>query len=103
MLYLQHNKIRKIENLECLKNLEYLALNDNQIVRVEGLKHLGKMQGLNLNNNNVEDLDAKELPQNLQLVSFKNNPITLDANYKKDILRTLKVLEVLDDVVISPE
>jgi len=51
----------------------------------------------------IEDLDAKELPPSLQLLSFKNNPITLDANYKKDIIRTLKILEVLDDVVISAE
>lgn len=87
--------------MECLKNLEYLALNDNQITKVENLKHLTKLQGLNLNNNIIEDLDAKELPSNLQLLSFKNNPITLDANYKKDIVKTLKVLEVLDDVVIS--
>ena len=87
--------------MECLKNLEYLALNDNQITKVENLKHLTKLQGLNLNNNMIEDLDAKELPPNLQLLSFKNNPITLDANYKKDIVKTLKVLEVLDDVVIS--
>lgn len=87
--------------MDCLKNLEYLALNDNQITKVENLKHLTKLQGLNLNNNMIEDLDAKELPPNLQLLSFKNNPITLDANYKKDIVKTLKVLEVLDDVVIS--
>lgn len=87
--------------MECLKNLEYLALNDNQITKVENLKHLTKLQGLNLNNNIIEDLDAKELPSNLQLLSFKNNPITLDANYKKDIIKTLKILEVLDDVVIS--
>ena len=86
-----------------MKNLEYLALNDNKITKVENLKHLSKLQGLNLNNNYVEDLNVKELPQNLHLISFKNNPITLDANYKKDILKQLRLLEVLDDLAITPE
>jgi hypothetical protein len=48
-------------------------------------------------------LIVKELPQNLHLLSFKNNPITLDANYKKDILKQLRLLEVLDDLAITPE
>lgn len=59
---------------------------------MENLKHLTKLQGLNLTNNHIEDVDAKEIPQGVQLLSFKNNPITLDANYKKDILKLLKNL-----------
>ncbi len=99
---MQNNKIRKIENLECLARLEYLALNDNLITKVENIKCLTKLQGLNLNNNQIEDLDTKELPNSLQLLSFKNNPLTFDANYKKDIIKGLRSLEVLDDIVISP-
>lgn len=39
----------------------------------------------------------------MQLLSFKNNPVTLDANYKRDILKHLKALEMLDDEEISAE
>jgi Leucine-rich repeat (LRR) protein len=47
----------KIEGLDHLKNLEYLALNDNRICKVENLSCLKKLMGLNLNNNDIEDLD----------------------------------------------
>ena len=43
-----------MENFECLKNLEYLALNDNLISKVEGIKMLKKLAGLNLNMNQIE-------------------------------------------------
>lgn len=49
------NRIAKIEGLEHLKNLEYLALNDNKISKVENLNILKKLLGLNLNNNDIED------------------------------------------------
>lgn len=65
------NKIAKIEHLDCLVNLEYLALNDNLISKVEGLAELRKLTGLNLNNNQIEDIDATQLPKSLQLLSFK--------------------------------
>lgn len=48
----------RIENLECLKNLEYLALNNNLISKVGGLKDLPKLAGLNLNFNQIEEVDA---------------------------------------------
>ena len=60
---------------------------------------LKKLIGLNCNNNQIEDLETEELPVNLQLLSFKNNPIamvtnlsTQDANYKRDIIKALKSL-----------
>jgi Leucine-rich repeat (LRR) protein len=49
------NNIRKIEGLDSLVNLEYLALNNNQISTVENLTHLKLLQGLNLSSNCIED------------------------------------------------
>jgi len=43
MLFDMQNRIRKIEGLDSLINLEYLALNNNQIFSVEHLTHLKKL------------------------------------------------------------
>jgi Leucine-rich repeat (LRR) protein len=51
------NRIARIEGLDHLHNLEYLALNDNAISKLEHLKPLKKLLGLNLNNNDIEDID----------------------------------------------
>ena len=45
------NLISKIEGLDHLKNLEYLALNNNNISVLENIKGLNKLEGLNLSNN----------------------------------------------------
>lgn len=45
------NKICKLEGLDHLMNLEYLAINDNHIAKVENLQMLKKLQGLNISNN----------------------------------------------------
>jgi protein phosphatase 1 regulatory subunit 7 len=45
------NNITKIEGLETLVSLEYLALNSNKITKVEGLQSLRNLQGVNLANN----------------------------------------------------
>lgn len=45
-LYLQHNTITKIENLESLENLQKLYLGHNNIIVVEGLENTKKLQEL---------------------------------------------------------
>ena len=84
-------------------NLEYLALNDNIITKANNLGGLKKLLGLNLNNNQIEDVDYKNLPSKLQLISFKNNPVCLDSGYKSSILKNLPDLDMLDDASITPE
>jgi dynein assembly factor 1 len=61
VLYLQNvlamlikNRILRIEGIDHLKNLEYLALNDNKISKIENISLLKKLLGLNLNNNDIE-------------------------------------------------
>lgn len=38
---------------------------------------LKKLQGLNISNNSIEEFEAEELPENLQLVNLRNNPVCL--------------------------
>ena len=52
-LHLCSNKIRKIENLEKLKNLEILWLNDNKITGLEGVQALVQLRVLWVANNNL--------------------------------------------------
>lgn len=47
-LYLQKNKIKKIENLECLVNLRKLYLGHNEISVVENLNTLPNLEELHL-------------------------------------------------------
>lgn len=42
------------------------------------------------------------MPENLQLVSMRNNPVCLDADYKQKVLRRLKNLETFDDQTVTP-
>ena len=60
-----------------MAKLEYIALNDNKITKLEGVAGLNGLLGLNLNNNYIEEVEKDQFPPNLQLVSFKNNPVCL--------------------------
>lgn len=42
---------------------------------------LKKLVGLNFNNNQIDEVESKELPPSLQLISFKNNPVALVNKY----------------------
>ena len=64
------NRIRKIEGLETLFNLEYLSLNDNIIEKVEGISRLPKLNGLNLARNKIESITGKEFPGGIQLLNM---------------------------------
>lgn len=52
-LDLSFNKIRHIENLECLKNLTNLYFVQNKITKVENLGHLTKLINLELGANRI--------------------------------------------------
>jgi hypothetical protein len=52
-LYLQHNAITKIENLEALQNLQKLYLGYNNIIVVEGLENMKKLQELHIENQKI--------------------------------------------------
>ncbi|KAJ8313788.1 hypothetical protein KUTeg_008349 [Tegillarca granosa] len=56
-VYLQRNRISKIQNLDCLKNIQFITLAGNNISVVENLSSLPKLLFLDLSENKIEDFD----------------------------------------------
>ena len=74
-LYLQHNQIEVIENLDAhvCPQLSFLALANNKIRRVENIVHLSKLQFLDLSENQIDDVDERELPPNLTVLKVTDS------------------------------
>ncbi|XP_061193655.1 leucine-rich repeat-containing protein 46-like [Saccostrea echinata] len=102
-IYFQHNQIRRIENLECLKNLQFLTLSGNQIKCVENLRHLEKLYFLDLSFNQVKDFDIDEFPQSLIILNLKGNPCVTHPDHRGRIIQDLPKLKQLDEVEISSD
>lgn len=52
-LYMQHNKIRKLENLDCLQNLRKLYVGYNCISVIEGLENVENLVELHVENQSL--------------------------------------------------
>jgi Leucine-rich repeat (LRR) protein len=68
-------KIRKLEGIEYLTNLQELNLVDNIIVDIDELSELKKLHTLNLNGNQIYDLRPLSVLSSLILLSLNNNKI----------------------------
>uniref|UniRef100_A0A7S2RN10 Dynein axonemal assembly factor 11-like CS domain-containing protein n=1 Tax=Mucochytrium quahogii TaxID=96639 RepID=A0A7S2RN10_9STRA len=66
ILYLQNNIISKIENLQHLKELEYLNLALNNITKIEGLKSCEFLHKLDLTVNFISFRSLEESAENLK-------------------------------------
>lgn len=73
-LYLQHNLIKKIENLDFFLNLKFLTLSHNQISRIENLTSLTRLRLLDLSYNSIDEIHIKELPKSISFFDIRNNP-----------------------------
>ncbi|XP_071433343.1 leucine-rich repeat-containing protein 46 isoform X2 [Pithys albifrons albifrons] len=102
-LYLQQNKIEKIENLDCFPNLRFLCLAGNRIQRVENLQPLAHLCALDLSHNQIQVLDTEELPRSLQLLDLTGNGCTLQDGYRALVLAALPRLLQLDAQPIHGE
>jgi len=87
-LDLSYGDITKIAELSNLINLEILNLSNNKITAVKSIFGLMKLKELYLDNNNILELDAKLLPQSLEILSVKENSGIKFKNF--DRLRNLK-------------
>jgi protein TilB len=79
ILLMQSNLISKIENLNKLKNLEYLNLAINNIEKIENLEGLESLQKLDLTLNFIGELTSvKNLKDNFNLkeLFLTGNPCT---------------------------
>ncbi|XP_027487040.1 leucine-rich repeat-containing protein 46 isoform X2 [Corapipo altera] len=95
-LYLQQNKIERIENLGCFPNLRFLCLAGNRIQRVENLQPLPHLCALDLSHNLIQVLDTEELPQSLQILDLTGNECTRQQGYRELVLGALPHLLQLD-------
>ncbi|KAM4884649.1 leucine-rich repeat-containing protein 46 [Sylvia borin] len=95
-LYLQQNKIQKIENLESFPNLRFLCLARNRIQRVENLQALPQLSALDLSRNLIQVLDTEELPRSLRILDLTGNECTWQEGYRDQVLGALPQLLQLD-------
>ncbi|XP_017883352.1 protein tilB homolog isoform X2 [Ceratina calcarata] len=104
ILLLQHNLIRKIENLGRLKSLEYLNLALNNIEAIENLEGLESLKKLDLTVNFIGDLrGVKKLRCNehLEQLFLMGNPCTDYEGYRKYVVASLTQLKELDGTPIE--
>ena len=58
VIFISQNMIERIENLEHLKNLQFLTLSYNKLKKIEGLSTLIKLVFLDLSYNYIKHLDT---------------------------------------------
>ena len=106
VIYLNNNKLTKLDNLNFCIRLEIIDARDNQISHI----HLPKqsfLKELYLANNNFTDVDlfieeASNL-RNLEILDLRNNLLTQVRGYRQMIISKFQSLKVLDglEVLVS--
>ena len=72
---MSENRIKEIEGLETLKNLESLSFEDNKITKIEGLNNQINLYDLNLFGNLIKTIEGLESLNKLQRLRIGNNLI----------------------------
>jgi len=74
-LWLGKNKIAKLENLSSLKKLKILSIQSNRITKLEGLESLTELEELYLSHNGVERIEGLEDNLKLKTIDLGNNQV----------------------------
>ncbi|KAF8896287.1 protein phosphatase regulatory subunit [Infundibulicybe gibba] len=91
-LELGGNKIRKIENLDALVNLEELWLGKNKITKLENLANLRKLKILSLQSNRITKLEGLDTLEGLEQLYLSHNGITRVEGLENNVnLTTLDI------------
>mmetsp|Transcript_46216 Transcript_46216/g.105422 ORF Transcript_46216/g.105422 Transcript_46216/m.105422 type:complete len:326 (+) Transcript_46216:71-1048(+) len=97
VLFLQHNRLRKVEGIAGFQSLEFLALQSNFLTDFSGIERLPSLVFLDLRDNFIESEDPSKLPsESLQILKLKGNPIANDEGFVKQLWKVLPVLSELD-------
>lgn len=102
ILYLQNNIISKMENLNKLKELEYLNLALNNITKIEGIDRCESLNKLDLTLNFIEIEDLQQSLRHLGLVSsiaqlyMTGNPCTDWEGFRDLTVALVPQLKQLD-------
>ncbi|XP_069585401.1 leucine-rich repeat-containing protein 72 isoform X1 [Ranitomeya imitator] len=100
-LWLNHNKISKVNFLGSNFRLTELYLNSNELCDITGsLKHLSSLQTLMLHDNHLTDLKGtvKELRgmTDLRVLNLFHNPLGQDPCYRRTVIHHLPPVQLLD-------
>ena len=107
-LWLNGNKLTKIQGLDTNMQLKSLYLQDNRITTLKGsLQSLRHLEYLALQNNRLADLEATlKLMQHLsrlEELDLSGNPVANELNYRPRVIYRFPKLHVLDRHVITWE
>jgi Leucine-rich repeat (LRR) protein len=91
-LYLQHNRLTELTLSS--ENLCFLSLSNNAISTLK--LNTPELVVLDVENNLINCID--DIPQNVEFLNLKGNPVTQTAGYRSDILKKFKNLKELDGI-----
>jgi Leucine-rich repeat (LRR) protein len=98
---LRDKKIRYIENLQTLINLENLDLSNNFIEKIDGLKTLKKLKYLSLANNFIHTITNLEELSRLENLNLHQNQIHTIPIWFGKKLTSLKILNLSNNQISS--
>lgn len=108
ILYLQNNVIGRMENLNKLKELDYLNLALNNISVIEGIERCESLRKLDLTLNfvDLEDLEASMLHlrrvESIRILHLTGNPCSdWKQGYRPFVVAMVPQLEELDGTAIT--
>jgi len=103
-LYLQHNAIRVVENLDVLPQLEFLALGSNRLSDLgDGLSSLRRLEVLDVTDNEIATVRPGQLPRSLRIINMAGNPFAAARGYRTQLLALCPELMCIDGVDVGDE
>ena len=75
-LFLNENKIHKIENLNQMSELRLLEIGSNKIKKIENLEENTKLEELWMGRNKIKKIEKLEKLTNLRILSLQDNLIS---------------------------
>ncbi|XP_038069812.1 centriolin-like [Patiria miniata] len=94
-------KIRYIENLEGLTNLQVLMINHNQISKIENLHHLMRLRELNISCNRINKVEGLETLTHLQTLNLSHNLIETIPAWLAKKLTALRAFHIAGNLLYS--
>mmetsp|Transcript_18694 Transcript_18694/g.40191 ORF Transcript_18694/g.40191 Transcript_18694/m.40191 type:complete len:364 (+) Transcript_18694:241-1332(+) len=106
-LWLNGNRLKKINNLDANFRIKVLCVQDNQICTLKGSLPCFKfLEQLDLSNNHLRDLDKMldtlDRFQFLTHLNLKGNPCCEEPDYRLRVIHRMPRLKVLDMHVVTP-
>ncbi|MBN1700023.1 MAG: leucine-rich repeat protein [Spirochaetales bacterium] len=96
-LCLRLNSISRIEQLDGLDDLLFLAINDNTLDKIENIGLLGNLKVLDLRGNRISAIAGPESPPHIERLYLSHNMITKIENLEG--LAGLRHLDLYDNLI----